>query len=197
MTLRCLCSSSCTQVPVAFGPSKHRSTQIDTGHRVLQGTSDTPAALASLPCAKAKFPAGSSSKLAAAGARSGSADRPAHHKTTAATNPRGASASAAVSEPASCTLYQTDFSAGSGSSSSGSLKVLTHSPARLAAARRTLESSSEWAELDKLEVLRTQQEVRVCCVLACCFCLCCALLGGCMPLSVSTWPSSCCVHLQH
>jgi hypothetical protein len=62
-------------------------------------------------------------------------------------------------DPSSWNLYQTDFAA-TAAASSTSTNILTHSPARIAAARTILEGSSEWAEINKLEQLRQQQEVR-------------------------------------
>jgi len=144
-------------VPAAFSPSKHRSTQIDT-EKVLIGTSDTPSALASLPCQYQKKAIGSRYAAAAAAAASIRVRSAGGHKTRTAASGKVA---AAELEPVACTLYQSDFAAGAAAAvaaNGGSL--LQHSPAHLAAARRTLESNSEWAELNKLELIRTQQEVR-------------------------------------
>lgn len=145
----CWCCAG--QVPAAFSPSKHRSTQIDT-EKVLQGTSDTPNALASLPYQKKAI----RSRHAAAAASKSIRSTGGHKART----PVSGKAAAAELEPVACTLYQSDFAAGAAAAvaaNGGSL--LQHSPARLAAARRALESNSEWAELNNLELIRTQQEV--------------------------------------
>lgn len=140
----------CEQVPVFFGPAKHRSTQIDN-EKVLQGTSDTPAALSSLP-GQCRQPPG---KITVAAARS-TAGKPKRKVHSARPKP----ATEEDLEPSSWTMYQSDFAA-TAAAASTSTNILIHSPARLAAARRTLESSNEWAEINKLQILQDQQEVRV------------------------------------
>lgn len=139
----------CVQVPVSFGPAKHRSTQIDN-EKVLQGTSDTPAALSRLPAHRKP----ASAKLTAAAVRSSSSSKPRRKVQTARPKP----ATEEDLKPATWTVYQSDFAA-TAAAASTSTNILVHSPARLAAARRTLESSNEWAEINKLQALQTEQEV--------------------------------------
>lgn len=137
------------QIPAAFGPSKHRSTQIDT-EKVLQGTSDTPAALASLPTASA------ASRLNAARTAAVTA-RPHTRVLSSKAAAKHAGQNQDLFKACSSSIYETDFAAAAASRGVGA--ILKHSPARLSAARTTLEGSSEWADLNKLELLKTQLEV--------------------------------------
>jgi hypothetical protein len=145
------CTAVLLQVPVHFGPAKHRSTQIDN-EKILQGTSDTPLELSSLP--GACKPRASLSPTAAHACSSAKPRR-----LLQSARPATGGADAAELDPASWTIYQTDFAA-TAAAASTSTNILTHSPARFAAARTILEGSSEWAEINKLEQLRQQQEVR-------------------------------------
>jgi hypothetical protein len=142
-------ASQCKQVPVRFSPAKHRSTQIDT-EKVLQGTSDTPAALAGSICG-----AGAAVKPHSSNELHSLHSRPCRHGA-AAGRPHVAAGAPADAPP--CTLYQSEHSAAAGNARPGPL--LQHSPCKLAAARRTLEASSEWAELSRAEQERLAQEVR-------------------------------------
>jgi hypothetical protein len=146
------------QVPISFSPAKHRSTLIDnevvpgaSRCKVLPGTSDTPAALATLP-GQVK-PRGPPSRSTAAAAACSSLKSKRRVRTVKSATD--------VKEPdaASWTIYQSDFAA-TAAAAAASANILTHSPARVAAARRTLESSNEWAEIDRLGALKTNQEVR-------------------------------------
>lgn len=138
------------QVPVQFGPAKHRNTQIDN-EKFLQGTSDTPAELSSLPGACKPR-----ASLSPAAARACSSAKP--RRVLQSARPAPGDTDTADLNPASWTIYQTDFSA-TAAAASASTNILTHSPARIAAAHTILERSSEWAEINKLEQLKQQQEV--------------------------------------
>lgn len=158
------------QVPVAFSPAKHRSTQIDT-EKVLQGTSDTHQALAQHTAACRRASAGRSKSQAghlnSLHARRAASASPAGSKARHASKPTSTAAAAAALDTPQITLYQSDYAltaaAGLGGSDAG---LLQHSPATLAAARRTLEASSEWAALNQLEQARVAQEVSRLCVAA-------------------------------
>jgi hypothetical protein len=173
--------SAAVQVPVSFSPAKHRSTLIDSEvlpgasrNKVLQGTSDTPAALSTLPdrlarplkqrptvSTAAKQPKGRAVQAAGkAGAAKGDA----------------AEGTAAAADAVSYTIYQSDFAS---TAAAASTHMLTHSPTRVAAARRILESSSEWAELNKLQGIEAQQQVGVASVCFLHVCACTTVLRGC------------------
>jgi hypothetical protein len=146
----------CEQIPVAFSPAKHRTTQIDTENRELRGTSDAPQELASLRATHVLNTGGSKGAAASAGA-------PAQAKPARAKGmPAGRASAAAVSgaqellepPPRFCTLYQSEF----GQRASG-LALLTSSPGSLAAARLALEEGSGWAQLSKLEQTQVAREV--------------------------------------
>lgn len=152
------------QVPVSFSPAKHRSTLIDSEvlpgashNKVLQGTSDTPAALSTLP---GRLAAPSKQRPAATTAARGSAKQP-KRRVVPTAGKAGAAADAAedkgAADAVSCTIYQSEFAA----TAAASTQMLTHSPTRVAAARRILESSSEWAEINKLQGIQAQQQVGV------------------------------------
>lgn len=157
----CCCFSGVpAQVPIAFSRSKHRSTLIDSEfvpgasrNKVLPGTSDTPSALASLPAYKAQLPSCKPSPSAQAAAARAS------RKIQSSKASAQQAAESEQQDAVSWTIYQSDFAATAAASAS-STNILIHSPARVAAARRELESNNEWAEINKLETLRAQQEVR-------------------------------------
>lgn len=161
---------------MSFSPAKHRSTLIDSEvlpgasrNKVLQGTSDAPAALSTLP-GRLAAPSKQRPGLSTTAARSSSAkQQPKRRVVQGTAGKTGAAADATEDTGAvdavSCTIYQSDFAA----TAAASTHMLTHSPTRVAAARRILESSSEWAEINRLQGIQAQQQVSA---VSACLCVC-------------------------
>lgn len=191
---------------MSFSPAKHRSTLIDSEvlpgasrNKVLQGTSDTPAALSTLP---GRLAAASKQRPAATTAVRGSAKQPGKRRVVQTASKAAAAADAAedkgAADAVSCTIYQSDFAA---IAAAASTNMLTHSLTRVAA-RRILESSSEWAEINRLQGIQAQQQVGV--ASACLFvviCVSCSPVLFCraagLPHRTHMWPCLLLVRMAH
>lgn len=144
----CVCMVPWPQVPVSWGPAKHRSTQIDTD-KTLPGTSDTPVLMkpAAGPESAAAGRSHTCKKSFQAVPGSKGTNRHAASSRTAAA---AATIKAAELEPPPATIYKTDFCP------DGSEEQRL---SRLTATRRTLQAGSEWALLDQLEQSMADRQV--------------------------------------